>query len=336
MKKKELLKNKVKTIDITSFDSSIFLGETKNQIDDFKEISEASLMYSKMLNDKSCNIILSISGNNISPSYQKIYSDMIKYNLVDAIVASGETIIDVDFFESLGFNYYEKTNNIPTKKLREFYINQRNNLFVDEDDMHLLDNAIKEIADQLEPKSYSSSELIYYLGQYLEIYSTEKDSIIQLAYQHGVPILCPDLAYSRFGIGLLKHFDENPNRHISIDPIKELKEFSNLKAKSNALGLISIGDDYISHITYNIVKYSEQIGGQSFIFKYAIHLSDSNIETGDCSSTKLDEAISRGCLIGNNHKFVNVSLDLSLPLLINSLYQSNTYITRNRRNIYPK
>ena len=32
----------------------------------------------------------------------KLYADMIRYNMVDAIVATGASIVDMDFFEALG------------------------------------------------------------------------------------------------------------------------------------------------------------------------------------------------------------------------------------------
>ena len=34
-----------------------------------------------------------------------IYKDLVKYNMIDAIVATGASIVDMDFFESLGFKY---------------------------------------------------------------------------------------------------------------------------------------------------------------------------------------------------------------------------------------
>ena len=33
-----------------------------------------------------------------------LYSDLVKYNMVDAIVATGASIIDMDFFEALDSN----------------------------------------------------------------------------------------------------------------------------------------------------------------------------------------------------------------------------------------
>ena len=36
-----------------------------------------------------------------------IYRDLVKYNMVDAIIATGASIIDMDFFEALGFKHYQ-------------------------------------------------------------------------------------------------------------------------------------------------------------------------------------------------------------------------------------
>ena len=39
-----------------------------------------------------------------------LYSDLVKNNMVDAIVATGASIIDMDFFEALGLNIIKVLN----------------------------------------------------------------------------------------------------------------------------------------------------------------------------------------------------------------------------------
>ena len=56
-----------------------------------------------MLSEKNCTTFLTLAGSTSAAGCMKIYSDMIKYNMIDVIVATGASIIDMDFFEALGF-----------------------------------------------------------------------------------------------------------------------------------------------------------------------------------------------------------------------------------------
>ena len=60
-----------------------------------------------MIKDKNCSIFLTIAGSTSAAGCMKLYSDLIKFNMVDAIVATGASIIDMDFFEALGFKHYQ-------------------------------------------------------------------------------------------------------------------------------------------------------------------------------------------------------------------------------------
>lgn len=51
-----------------------------------------------MLEDESCSRILSMAGLTSAGGCMKLYADLIKYNTVDAIVATGASIVDMNFF----------------------------------------------------------------------------------------------------------------------------------------------------------------------------------------------------------------------------------------------
>ncbi len=53
-----------------------------------------------------CGVILCLAGSLISAGLKKIFVDLIRNNMVDAIVSTGANIVDQDFFEALGFNHY--------------------------------------------------------------------------------------------------------------------------------------------------------------------------------------------------------------------------------------
>ena len=151
-----------------------------------------------------------------------IYKDLVKYNMVDAIVATGASIIDMDFFEALGFKHYQGSQFQDDTELRKNYIDRIYDTYIDEEELQICDKKICEIADNLEPRSYTSREFIHEMGKYLKKNSVKKDSLIETAYDHNVPIFCPAFTDSSAGFGLVIHQEKNPKSHITIDSIREL------------------------------------------------------------------------------------------------------------------
>ena len=122
-----------------------------------------------------------------------IYSDMIKYNMVDMVVATGASIVDMDFFEALGFKHYKGTPFIDDNMLRDNYVDRIYDTYIDEDELRICDDTIAEIAESIEKKVYSSREFIIEMGKYLVDNNKGKGSIIRTAYEKGVPIFVPAL-----------------------------------------------------------------------------------------------------------------------------------------------
>ena len=105
--KKNFLDKPVEHIDITSFDSRKIIDSMSKMSFASRDTAKASEIFGEMLKDKGCSIFLTLAGSTSAGGCMQIYSDLAKYNMVDAIVATGASIIDMDFFEALGFKHYQ-------------------------------------------------------------------------------------------------------------------------------------------------------------------------------------------------------------------------------------
>ena len=72
--------------------------------------------------------------------------------------------------------------------MRKNYIDRIYDTYIDEDELQLCDKTICDIADNLDPKSYTSREFIMEIGRYLKKYAKKKGSLIETAYDNNVPI----------------------------------------------------------------------------------------------------------------------------------------------------
>src|SRR5436305_7522807 len=205
-RKQELLSTPVEHIDITKFDARPIVDAMGHMSFTSRDLARATGIYNQMLEDPACSIILVIAGSTSAGGCMDLYAELVRSNMVDAIVATGATIVDMDFFESLGHKHYQ-ANEIPDDDtLRSLYIDRIYDTYIDEEQLQDCDHTIGAIADSLEPRPYSSRAFIREMGKWLsEGNAKKKGSLVQLAYEHDVPIFCPALVDSSAGFGLVKH-----------------------------------------------------------------------------------------------------------------------------------
>ena len=332
MDKSDFLKDPVKHIDIKSFDSTGIIEAMKDMSFTARDTAGAADILNKMINDEECTIMLCIAGSTSAAGCMQIYVDMVKHNMVDVIVATGATIVDMDFFEALGFQHYKGSPYADDKILRELYIDRIYDTLIDEEQLQACDNTIKEIADSLAPRAYSSREFIREMGKYLVNNNAKKaDSLVQAAYENDVPIFCPAFSDSSAGFGLVKHQVENKDKHISIDSVKDFRELTEIKIKSQVSGLFMIGGGVPKNFAQDTVVCAEILGEDASMHKYAVQITVADARDGACSSSTLKEAHSWGKVNTIYEQMVYAEATSVLPLIISYVYHR-----RNWEDRYPR
>ncbi len=330
--KKDLLSRQVKHIDITKFDARPIIDQMDHMSFTSRDLARATEIFNMMLKDKSCSNILTLAGSTSAGGCMKIYADMIKFGMIDAIVATGASIVDMDFFEALGFKHYQGTPFIDDKFLRDNYIDRIYDTYIDEQDLQKCDNAIFEIANSLKAKPYSSREFIAEMGKYLQKNAKKKDSLIQLAYENNVPIFCPAFTDSSAGFGLVLHQVKNPKSHLTIDSIRDFRELTDIKIKAGTTGLLMIGGGVPKNFVQDTVVCAEILGKEVDMHKYAIQITVADQRDGACSSSTLKEACSWGKVDTAYEQMVYAEATSVIPLLASSAYHEGNWKNRKRRN----
>ncbi|MGB9594884.1 MAG: 1,9-bis(guanidino)-5-aza-nonane synthase [Candidatus Poribacteria bacterium] len=332
IKKSDFLKEEVKHIDITSFDSTPIINAMADMSFTSREIARATDILNRMINDENCTIILTIAGSTSAAGCMKIYADMVKYNMVDVVVATGATIVDMDFFEALGFKHYKGTPNVDDKKLRQLYIDRIYDTYIDEEQLQVCDATIKKIADSLEPMPYSSREFIVEMGKYLIKNAKKKESLVQIAYENNVPIFCPAFSDSSAGFGLVMHQVEHKDKHLSIDSVKDFRELTEIKIQAKTTGLFMIGGGVPKNFIQDTVICAECLGKNVPMHQYAVQITVADVRDGACSSSTLKEASSWGKVDTVYEQMVFAEASSVLPLIISCVYHKGDWKKRQRRN----
>ncbi len=330
--KKDFLKKPVEHIDITSFDSTKIIQSMEKMSFVSRETANAAKIFNDMINDKNCTIFLTLAGSTSAAGCMNIYKDLVKFNMVDAIVATGASIIDMDFFEALGFKHYQGSQFQDDTELRKNYIDRIYDTYIDEDELQICDKKICEIADNLEPKSYTSREFIHEMGKYLKKNSKKKESLIETAYDYNVPIFCPAFTDSSAGFGLVMHQEKNPNKHLTIDSVRENRELTEIKIRSKGSGLFMIGGGVPKNFIQDTVICAELLGKEVDMHKYAVQITVADSRDGACSSSTLKEASSWGKVDITKEQMVFAEATSVLPLIASNAYHKGNWKNRDRRN----
>ena len=322
----------MKHIDITSFDSRKIIESMKKMSFTSRDTAKAAEIYNEMIKDQNCSIFLTIAGSTSAAGCMNLYSDLVKYNMVDAIVATGASIIDMDFFEALGFKHYHGNQFQDDRILRENYIDRIYDTYIDEEDLQICDKTICEIANKLPPKSHTSREFIKELGKYLKKNAKKKGSLIEVAYDCNVPIFCPAFTDSSAGFGLVMHQEKNPSKHITIDSVREFRELTEIKLKSKSSGLLMIGGGVPKNFVQDTVVCAELLGKKVDMHKYAIQVTIADTRDGACSSSTLKEASSWGKVDTSKEQMVFAEATSVLPLIVSDAYHRKFWQNRERKN----
>ncbi len=242
--KSEFLKTPIEHVDITR-DSVVPIVEAMGQMAySARDLHRAATIYDRMLRDRDCGVILCLAGSLISAGLKRVFADMIRNHMVDAIVSTGANIVDQDFFEALGFKHWMAEDRfkygLDDDKLREMHIDRIYDTLIDEDELRICDETIHKITDSLDPRPYSSREFVGEMGKYLAETGAKTDaSIVLEAFREEVPIFCPAFSDCSAGFGLVAH---QAARHgkpkVSLDSAKDFYELTRLKVKNESTGLV--------------------------------------------------------------------------------------------------
>lgn len=337
MNKKDLLDSSkiVENIDIAKVDTTDVIKAMQKMSFSARDTGRAAEIYQKMINDKDCSIILSLAGSTSSAGCMKVYADMIRYNMVDAVVATGAAIVDMDFFDALGFRHYQGNINADNAALGDMNVDRIYDTYIDEDEVEECTKTITEIANSMKGGVYSSREFIREMGRFLKENperNKRKGSLVELAYEYNVPIFCPAFSDSTAGYGLVKNQVDHKN-HVSIDSVKDFRELAMVKWNTKETGVFIVGGGVPKNFVQDVVVCTELTGEAMPRHKYAIQLTIADVRDGACSSSTFQEARSWGKVELNNEQMVFGEATSLVPLIISYIYHEKSWEKRKRREL---
>jgi deoxyhypusine synthase len=335
-RKAELLAHEVEHIDVTRFDARPLIDAWEKMSFTSRDAARAARILNAALEDKDCTLFLTLAGSTSAGGCMHVWRDMVRNNMVDAIVATGASIVDMDFFEALGFKHYQAREIPDDRVLRDLYIDRIYDTYIDEEDLQACDHTIKEIADSLPAEPISSRGFIHAMGKWLAEGGAKKPgSLIEEAYRAGVPIFCPAFTDSSAGFGLVKHQVDRMKAgkpYLTLDSIADFRELTDIKIKSGASGLFMIGGGVPKNFVQDTVVCAEILGHDDVeMHKYAVQITVADVRDGACSSSTLKEACSWGKVDVALEQMVFAEATTVAPLIVSDAYHRGAWRDRPKR-----
>ena len=333
--KAELLARTIEHVDIAAYDARPVIEAMRKMSFASRDTARAADILGMALADKSCSLWLTLAGSTSAGGCMHVWRDMLKFGMADVVVATGASIIDMDFFEALGFRHYQADGAVDDRELRGLYIDRIYDTYIDEEELQACDHAIKAIADSLEPRAYSSRAFIHEIGRWLAAGNARKPaSLIQTAFEEHVPIFCPAFTDSSAGFGLVKHQAERiaaGEAYVTIDSVADFRELTEVKIAAGTTGLFMIGGGVPKNFAQDTVVCAEILGREAEMHKYAVQITVADVRDGACSSSTLKEAASWGKVQVTEEQMVFAEATTVVPLIASDVYHRGVWKGRQKR-----
>ncbi len=342
--KKDLLSRPIEHVDITAFDARPVIAAYRSMAYSARTLAKGADIYSMMLADKDCAVILTLAGSLISAGLKRAVVTLVENNMVDAIVSTGANIVDQDFFEGLGFRHYIAPGSpeappVDDVMLRDLMIDRIYDTYIDEDDLRACDEATKKVFDGFDPGAYSSRELIDAMGAYLARHHPKNESVVLAAHRKRVPIFCPAFSDCSAGFGIVLHQVEKMEAGepmVAFDSGKDFRELTDLKLASKDTGLLMLGGGVPKNFAQDIVVAAELLverrGGQAHgdvsMHKYAVQITVADSRDGALSGSTLREACSWGKVDVVHEQMVFGEITAVFPILASDAYHRGEWKRR--------
>ena len=128
------------------------------------------------------------------------------------------------------------------------------------------------------------------------------------------------------------HQEKNPNKHITIDSIREFRELTEIKIKSKNSGLFMIGGGVPKNFIQDTVICAELLNKKVEMHKYAVQITVADSRDGACSSSTLKEASSWGKVDTAEEQMVFAEATSVLPLIASDAYHRGYWKDRTAKN----
>ena len=296
-----------------------------------RNLAIAQQLWLQMLSENAV-VMMGLSGGLVPAGMRRLIAYLIKNRFVDVLVTTGSTLFH-DLHETLGRHHYIGDAKMDGVQLQEHSVDRIYDTFASEEEFREANEWIGGFAQQLENShAYSTREFIHLLGRELSEIATE-DGILTSAFKSRVPVFCPAIADSAFGIsiGISRVEKKNP---FQFDVIQDVVDMAQIVSKARSTGVIFFGGGTPKSFIAQSEAAAGMLNASVRGHKYAVQITTETEHYGSYSGADFDQANTFGQVSKNaRHVTVHCDATIAMPLLVTSLSQTAAKALRTRKRI---
>ncbi|MFH0961443.1 MAG: deoxyhypusine synthase family protein [archaeon] len=276
-----------------------------------REVGEAADALEKMVRDKSCFRVLTLSGAMTVAKMGLVICDMIDCGMVDAVVSTG-ALMAHGFIEAAGMAHFKyDSHKMADEELYQKGYDRVYDTLELESNLDGAENIIRAIYRTLPQGEETCSWKINRLfGKFLSQNTKRSErGVLKSAYLNDVPVYIPAFTDSEFGLdfGIYRRrmkLDGKPPA--KFNPFHDLEDYTARVKAAKRLGIFTIGGGVPRNWAQQVGPYLDIIntrigeGGAFKRFHYAVRICPEPAHWGGLSGCTYSEGVSWG-------KFVPVS-----------------------------
>ncbi len=296
-----------------------------------RNLAVAHQIWLQMLQENAV-IMMGMSGALVPAGMRRLVAYLLKNRYIDVLVSNGANLFH-DLHETLGRHHYQGDPTLDDAQLQEQLVDRIYDTLASEEEFREANEWIGGFAGQLDnTHPYSTREFMHLLGRELSEIATE-DGILTSAFKSRVPVFCPAIADSAFGIsiGISRIEKKNP---FQFDVIQDVVDMAQVVSKARSTGVIYFGGGSAK----NFIQQSEAAAGVLHAtvrgHKYAIQITTDTPHYGSYSGADFDQAQTFGRLARNAHSVaVRCDATIAMPMLVTALSQTASKAIRTRKRV---
>ncbi len=228
------------------------------------------------------DIYLGLAGPMVASGLRNIITDLIRDELVDAVVTTGANIVH-DLIEAFGGSHYTGSFASDDSELRKKGFGRIGNVLTKTQDFEVFETEIQNILRDINSglrENISVMELLREIGSRID----DKNSFIRAAYDMETPVFSPGITDSMLGLQMWIFSQDNP---LVLNVLKDMKHFSDMIFEAKKTAGIFLGGGLPKHYIMGANLLREGLD-------MAVQITMDRPEGGALSGARLEEGVSWG------------------------------------------
>ena len=294
-----------------------------------RKLAQAVHIWDAMLQGD-VTIFLGLAGAMVPAGMRSVVAYLIENRLVDCVVSTGANLYH-DLYECLGYRHWQSGQEIDDVRLASQQVYRFYDVLASEQDFSQGEAFITDFSLTLDPsRLYTTREYFQLLGRAL-VPVAKEEGILTAAVRQGVPIYCPALADSVFGLSIAEGRLRSGIR-LAFDIIADVVEIARIATEAKSSGVVYIGGGTPKNFIQQAAVAAYLFGREGLGHDYGIQITMDQPDWGGLSGCTFEEAQSWRKMAADA-AFVTVRAEatIALPIIVSALAEGSDQAIRDRR-----